>query len=243
MCIIESNNLLSEKQFRFRKNRSIDSLLLYLTTIWRLELDKKPCSKIGLVSLDIKKAFDNVNHSLLINKLKHRYNLNPSASNWIQDYLSNRVLITQIDNVYSLPSTVNRGIPQGGVLSPLLFNLFIDDLASSLQINNIFLYADDCLIFNHADNYNDLKVKLELDINKTLKWYALNDLTVNTGKTKILILDTKTDPHEPFQIEIGDNVINQSSSLKYLGCTLDPKLKFSNRIKFMCTKSIKTLMF
>jgi len=238
---IESNSLLSDRQFGFRKKRSIDSLIHYLTTLWRLELDKKPSPKIGLVSLDIKKAFDNVNHSLLISKLEHRFNLSSSASKWIQDYLSNRVLVTQIGNVYSFPSTVNRGIPQGGVLSPLLFNLFIDDLASNTPINNIFLYADDCLIFNQANNYDDLQIKLESDINLTLNWYTSNDLTVNATKSKILILDTKTDPQQHFQIKIGSDLVKKSSSLKYLGITLDSQLKFTNHIKILCAKANKNI--
>src|SRR5215813_12530228 len=120
---IEFNNLLSEKQFGFRKKKSIDSLLLYLTFEWRSQLDKKPSPKIGLISLDVKKAFDNVNHELLINKLKYRFNINSSAITLIQNFLSNRILITKIDNAYSSPLTTHRGIPQDCVLSPLLFNL------------------------------------------------------------------------------------------------------------------------
>src|SRR5215813_5803991 len=160
----------------FVRKKSIDSLLLYLTSEWRLQLDKKPSPKIALISQDIKKAFDNVNHELLINKLKYRFNLSSTATSWIQSYLTNRTLITKIDNAYSFSLIVNRGIPQGGVLSPLLFNLFIDDLASHSMIANIFLYADDCLIFNEAYNYEDLKLKLEQDVDIDLKWYESNGL-------------------------------------------------------------------
>jgi len=166
---VEANNLLSDKQFGFRSKRSIDSLLLYLTSVWRLLLDQKSCPKIGIISLDIKKAFDNVNHTLLIKKLKCHFNISSSAAQWLLDYLSNRTLITKIGNIYSDPNSINRGIPQGGILSPLLFNLFINDLAAQGQIENLFLYADDCLIFNYANNNDDPKFKSEYDINLALK--------------------------------------------------------------------------
>ena len=79
-------------------------------------------------------------------------------------------------------------------------------MASNTPINNIFLYADDCLIFNQANNYDDLQIQLESDINLALNWYTSNDLTVNTTKSKMLILDTKTDQKDNFQITIGNDI-------------------------------------
>src|SRR5215813_10490055 len=108
-------------------------------------------------------------------------------------------------------------------------------------LNNICLYADDCLIFNQANNYDDLQIKLESDINLALNWYTSNDLTVNATKSKILILDTKTDPQQHFQIKIGSDLVKKSSSLKYLGITLDSQLKFTNHIKILCAKANKNI--
>jgi len=236
---IESNNLLSANQFGFRKGKSIDTLLLYLTSLWRQLLDSKPNPIIAIASLDIKKAFDNINHELLKSKLLSKFNLSSKATDWICDYLKNRTMITKIHNTSSYPIVVNRGIPQGSILSPLLFNLFINDLASNNLIENIYLYADDCLIFSTTTSETLLKEKLETDINIALNWYLNNDLSVNTSKTKILILDTSVSNHRSVLFNIGNESIAPSDTLKYLGCIFDTKLKLSTHIKSLCAKTSK----
>jgi len=238
---IESNNFLSAKQFGFRKGKSIDSLLLYLTSCWRQHLDLKPNPLIGIVSLDIRKAFDNINHDLLSLKLKTLFNLSPSAITWIMDYVSNRTVVTKIENISSSPAIINRGIPQGGVLSPLLFNLFINDLVSFSPTENIILYADDCLLYFIGDSIYDLQTKIHENVNRILTWYSKNDLNVNTSKTKILILDTSNNAKTLTPFKIDDDIILSSSSLKYLGCIFDQNLKFTTHTKSLCFKASKSV--
>ena len=147
-------------------------------------------------------------------------------------------MITEINNMLSSPITINRGIPQG---SPLLFNLFINDLASLNTIDNLFLYADDCLLVCAAKSEPLLKSKLEQNINIALGWYCSNDLTVNTSKTKILLLDTSISKLSSLSFNVGNEIIRPSDTLKYLGCILDSKLNLSSHIKSLCAKASKRI--
>ena len=152
---IENNSLLSPIQFGFRKKRSIDSLLLSLSSNWRSLLDSRPSPLIGVVSLDISKAFDNINHYILMYKLQHFFNLSLASSSWLSDYLSNRKVITVVNGCPSDSLIINRGVPQGGILSPLLFNLYINDIASVSLNGSLSLYADDCLLYCSGINQAD----------------------------------------------------------------------------------------
>jgi len=238
---LESNSLLSNKQFGFRKKKSTDSLLLFLTSSWRHILDQKPNPLIGIISLDIQKAFDNINHDLLAHKLKTLFHFSSSAINWIIDYISNRTIITKFNNATSTPAIINRGIPQGGVLSPLLFNVFVNDLIQYSPTENIALFADDCLLYFVDHSIHELQLKISSDINKVLHWYTDNDLVVNTSKTKILILDTSNNSRASTPFFIGGDTILSSPSLKYLGCILDQNLKLTFHVKTLCLKVSKCI--
>jgi len=233
---IENNGLLSPVQFGFRKKRSIDSLILSLSSKWRSLLDMTPSPLIGIVSLDISKAFDNINHSILLHKLQHCFNLSSASSFWLSDYLSNRKIITVVNDCLSNPIIINRGDSQGGILSPLLFNLFINDLASLTINGSLSLYADDCLIYCSGANQVDLYSNLSSLIPHILAWYYKNDLNINSKKSKFLILST-TKLVNPPPLPLANSLIYPSRSLKYLGCTIDSHLNFSSYVSQLCAQA------
>jgi len=206
-------------------------------------LDLSPSPLIGVVSLDIRKAFDNINHELLINKLKYLFNFSPSAIKWFSNFLSNRIYITKVNNVFSHPIIKNRGIPQGSVLSPILFNLFINDLTSIDYENNLSLYADDFLFYCIGSSPCDVSDNLSQKLTPFLDWYSSNDLEINMKKTKFLLLDTSFRFRNPVPLKLNKDLIFPSNTLNYLGCILDNHLNFSPFIDNLCQRASHRIYF
>ena len=169
-------------------------------------------------------------------KLKHFFNLSSASSSWLSDYLSNRKVITIVNGCPYDSLITNRGVPQGGILSPLLFNLYINDISSVSFNGSLSLYADDCLLYCSGINQADLYSNLSSLISPILAWYDKNDLLINTKKSKFLILST-TKLNNPPPLPLANNLIHPSLALKYLGCTIDSHLNFSSYVSERCAQA------
>ena len=143
------NKLLASEQFGFRSKLSTTVALAHFTEQVLVNLDNKKIT--GAVSIDLRKAFDTVDHTILQEKLKS-IGFSTSVLEWFISYLSNRTQVTTINNSMSTPKPVTVGVPQGSILGPLLFLIYINDLPECLKHCKSILHADDTLLYYSADN-------------------------------------------------------------------------------------------
>ena len=231
----EDNNILSDHQYGFRKNSSttylindlMDSLYDYKDT------NLTP----SLLFLDIKKAFDTVDHGLLIEKLKF-YGVNGTVILWIESFLSDRYQATRVGQNQSAFMRILCGVPQGSILGPLLFSIFINDITSICHLSKPCLFADDgALLFEDTCRETYLAIKLEMLT--ITKWLEVNKLSLNTSKTKFMVFDNKS---ECDSITLLDgSIIHEVKTVKYLGLMLDNKLRFGEHIDYIKKKVLKRI--
>lgn len=150
---IEKHKIINESQYGFGTQRTTSMAIIEATEEITNALDKKEYT-VGIF-MDLKKAFDTINHSILINKLE-QYGIRGVAGNWIKSYLSGRVQTVQIEQTTSRNLGITCGVPQGSVLGPRLFNLYVNNIFNVSTLLKLILFADDTNIFFSSDNYNEL---------------------------------------------------------------------------------------
>jgi len=223
---LERNSLLSDRQFGFRKHHSTEQMLLSLLHKWYPEMDKPSPVYITALSLDIRKAFDSVNHQLLISKLEN-FGLNSEATLLIQSYLNGRKQVMQANNTTSESREIISGVPQRSILGPLLFNIMVNDLLESFP--NAFAYADDTVIYSITPNLDQSTLEAA-SLFKTVKaWYTDNNFVINVSKTQACIFTNRkltTYPH----VDLDEAKIQVNPCIKLLGVTLDSNLTFGEHI-------------
>ena len=188
--------------------------------------------------MDLSKAFDCIRHDLLIAKL-HAYGFSREALTLINNYLTNRQQRVKVNGSFSSSKSVARGVPQGSVLGPLLFNIYINDLLLFIQDSDICNYADDTTIYTYNKNLDNIVHKLENDSTIALKWFTDNFMKLNADKCHLLVLGQRCD--DPVTVRIGSaNVVN-SYEEKLLGVQIDSKLSFDNHVSKLCQKASNKL--
>lgn len=219
---LASRELLFEFQSGFRKSHSTDTCLLFLTDHIRKEVDSgKYC---GMVMLDLQKAFDTVNHDVLLCKLR-ALGFNSTSLSWVMSYLEGREQVVDINGTLSRPLPLKCGVPQGSILGPLFFLIYINDMQSACDCT-LFLFADDsALLFSHKDK-GEVERKLSSELHSVSIWLLDNKLSLHLGKTESILFASNSNLKKSpgFKIMVGDVAVSSKKEITYLGCILDNKL-------------------
>lgn len=237
----DKHNIIAQNQFGFKKNTSTSDALLYITNIITQSINEN--KNTIAIFLDISKAFDSINHKILIKKL-YKYGIRGYILEWIESYLDNRSQITYHKSYSSKILKIKQGIPQGSILSSLLFNVFINDYclmeSEALKVN----YADDsALVYINLNKINNLN-NINKDLKKIHYWFTINKMKINQNKTKFINFTTKKQPSLQIKFHNFNCNINtcscpqiqQTIIFKYLGIIFQENLKWNQHIDNICTK-------
>lgn len=189
---------------------------------------------------DFVKAFDKVDHNILICKLK-MLGMHSNMLNWLYSYLSNRILFVKIDNYISEPVYAYSGVPQGSHLGPLLFLLLINDIPSVFKYCNALLYADDLKVYSVIRNMNDCML-FQKDIDNFVQWCVDNRMKLNFSKCKILTITHKKLPLMN-NYTLSNNTIDREMVMRDLGVYIDSKLSFTHHLQYVISKANSQLGF
>ena len=226
---IYMENKLSPYLCGFRKGYSTQYCLMIMLERFRKALDDK--NKFAALLTDLSKAFDCLNHELLIAKLA-AYGFGQVSLSMILSYLSGRKHRTKVNNYLSTWADIVSGVPQGSILGPLLFNIYINDIFLFTDQDKVANYADDTTPYSIKNNYTELLDTLQLESNILTDWFNINFFKLNADKCKLLISHRSDD----LSLDIEGKTVICEKSVKLLGIKIDNKLTFSEHISSICKK-------
>ena len=219
---LEKFEIIYHHQYGFRKKHSTNHALISITEKIRNALDNNLFA-VG-VFVDFQKAFDTVNHHILIEKLDH-YGIRGCINKWFQSYLSDRKQFVSINGFNSKESNMEHGVPQGSVLGPLLFLLYINDLNLSIKNSLTYHFADDTNLLKIANSYKKIQKSLNIDLKNLVSWLLANKISLNKTKTEVIVFrKPRSPPPTDLKIKLNGLRIQPSSTIKYLGLLLDETL-------------------
>ena len=220
---------LSPFLFGFRKGFSTQQCLVVMLENWHNAMDKGKLA--GALLTDLSKAFDCLNHELLIAKLE-AYGFDLESLTYVYSYLSDRKQRTKVNTSFSEWADISSGVPQGSVLGPLLFNIYLNDIFFFVQNCDLANYADDTTPYTIDTTMENILQCLYNDTSVLIKWFKDNYLQMNPDKCKLLISNHDKD----ISIIINNEIIECSKSVKLLGVTIDNKLDFKEHVSKLCKK-------
>ena len=216
--------ILYSYQYGFRKHYSTDTCLSYLTDKVRTGFEKGLLT--GMVLIDPQKAFDTIDHGILLDKMKCLGFSNSTVA-WFNSYLTNRSFIVNVRKEYSSPGKLSCGVPQGSILGPLLFLQYVNDMPQALN-SELLLYEDDTSLIYMGKDTKTIEEQLNMDFNSLCKWFIDNKLSIHSGEEKTTSVLFGTKGHLKNQtdlnIKYGDIKTKQHNNVTYLGCIPDNNL-------------------
>ena len=244
---LDINNHLFSKKSGFRRLYSVVTSLLSCTNVWYVNIGTGKYT--ALVFIDLKKAFDTVDHDILLKKMK-RYGVSGIAHAWFTSYLQGRRQLCKVNGVSSRIEEIHCGVPQGSCLGPLLFILYINDLPLCLENCQVAMYADHTSISFSARSVNDLNVTLNKELDSLRKWLQGNKLSLNVFKTQAMVIEScpnlkKNSKNlvEPSSFSIVGSEVEMVDKIKYLGIQIDKHLAWDEHTLFVRSKVSRAIGF
>ena len=237
MKYLDMHSMLFQSQYGFRKKHSTNLATIELVTKILQAIDNSEYT-IG-VFLDLAKAFDTVNHEILLKKLEH-YGIRGIALEWFKNYLTNRKQIIKYKSEKSESLTIKCGVPQGSVLGPLLFLIYMNDISRSSEILSIILFADDTNLFFSHKNLFTLNETMNRELSKIASWLSANKLSLNIKKTHFIIFKSRgKKSNQHVSIIINNQEIEQVKCTKFLGLYIDDEFTWKYHIDQVASKISK----
>ena len=246
---LTNNKILYKYQSGFRPQHSTDFCLSFLNNKILNGFDAGLLT--GMILIDLRKAFDTIDHKILLNKMQY-LNFSENTIAWFRSYLENRTFLVTIENITSNAGNLSCGVPQGSILGPLLFLIYVNDMPGAINFSELFLYADDSCIVFQDKSVKIIENKLLEDFSNLCDWFVDNKLSIHFGedKTKSILfgVNRKLKKVDDFTITYGETEIKRHSKVTYLGCILDETLsgesmalkvisKVNNRLRFLYRKN------
>jgi hypothetical protein len=238
---LSKNNLLYMFQSGFRRGFSTDTCLIHLSDYIRFQMDQG--NLVGMILLDLQKAFDTVDHGILLMKME-AMGLGKDILRWFKSYLSERQQLVNVAGSSSSYANITCGVPQGSILGPLLFLIYVNDMSAVVK-NKLLLYADDSGILVAGKNKSDIESSLNEELDTVSKWLIDNKLSLHLGKTESILFGSKPRLRSSPNLNISCNgqVIEPTSYVKYLGATLDQSLSCESMASSVIKKANSRLKF
>ena len=240
--ISKTSHLLDKRQHGFMSQKSCTTNMINFTDNVVLSINDCNTMSTDVIYFDFSKAFDSVNHDIILYKLKYFYGIDGRLLKFLKNYLSERKQCVILENVKSLYKNVLSGVPQGSILGPILFVLFINDMPQGIDIDsNLALYADDTKLWRKIKCDEDI-AKLQNDIGYLQKWSECNKMKFHPRKCKVLSIHSKPSPLSmlPFvysHYDLGDNLLAYADSERDLGVVINNKLNFNQHCEQIISKA------
>ena len=244
LCESVYHNMISA----YRKAHSCHTILIKLIEDWREALDNK--YHIGAVLMDLSRAFDELPHELLLAKLS-AYGMDNTSVHLLKSYLSGRKQRVKLGNTHSSWLDITKGVPQGSIMGPILFNLFMNDIYLCITDCELYNYADDNTIVSKRKTKEDMLIHLHAKTLECMQWFQSNYMQANPDKFQAIQIDPNLRKSKSVQdtleandapyLEISDSRINFQESVNLLGITIDDKLTFNQHVSDICKRAVRQL--